>query len=123
MLIHESLTGKILGAAIEVSNTLGTGFFEKVYSRALMHEFYLRGLSAEEEVTFSVMYKDCCVGKYFADLVVEKTVVIELKCAERLTREHMAQCLNYLHASHLPLCLLLNFQHPTMEVKRIIQNN
>jgi GxxExxY protein len=60
------------------------------------------------------------VGNYFADLLVEGVLVVELKCAERLTGEHMAQCLNYLRASGLTLCLLVNFQRPTVEWRRVV---
>jgi GxxExxY protein len=116
------LTGRILGAAFEVSNTLGAGFLEKVYARALMHELKLRGMRAVPEVSFSVAYKGQRVGQYFADSVVEDVVVVELKCVEHLSAEHMAQCLNYLRASGKELCLLLNFQRPTVEWKRIVQS-
>ena len=117
---QSDLTGQILGAAFDVSNTLGAGFLEKVYSRALLHELKLRGLSVRSEVAFSVTYKGQRVGEYFADIVVEDVVVVELKCVDRLGNEHAAQCLNYLHVSGLKLCLLLNFQRPTIDWRRIV---
>ena len=80
----------------EVSNTLGAGFLEKVYQRALLRELGLRGIRVTAEASFAVIYKGHSVGEYFADLLVEDALVVELKCAERLANEHTAQCLNYL---------------------------
>ena len=113
------LTEKVLGAVFEVSNSLGAGFLEKVYQRALMTELRLRGIRAASEVSLSVLYKGECVGDYFADIVAEDRLVIELKCVERLANEHTAQCINYLRASGKRLCLLVNFQRPKVEWKRI----
>ncbi len=110
----------MLGAAFEVSNTLGTGFLETVYRRALLVELRLRGLRAAEELSFKVNYKGSYIGEYFADLVVEDEVMVELKCVEHLANEHAAQCLNYLRASGLKVCLLVNFQRPKVEWKRIV---
>jgi GxxExxY protein len=115
----DALTERVLGAVFEVSNTLGAGFLEKVYRRALLHELRLRGIRAAAEVSFPVSYKGHGV-EYFADILVEDALVIELKCAERLSNEHTAQCLNYLRASGRSLCLLVNFQKPKVEWKRIV---
>jgi len=114
------LTERVLGAVFEVSNTLGAGFLEKVYERALLKEFGLRGIRATTQASFSVTYKGQYVGEYFADLLVEDVLVVELKCVERLGDEHMAQCLNYLRASGRIVCLLVNFQKPKVEWKRIV---
>ena len=116
----DSLSEKVLGAVFEVSNTLGAGFLEKVYQRALLTELRLRGIRATAEVSFAVTYKGHSVGEYFADILVEGVLVIELKCVERLANEHTAQCLNYLRASGRTVCLLVNFQKPTVEWKRIV---
>ncbi len=110
----------MLGAVFEVSNTLGAGFLEKVYERALLIELNLRGIKALSQQSFDVSYKGCRVGEYFADILVEDVLVLELKCVERLANEHMAQCINYLRASGKTLCLLVNFQKPKVEWKRII---
>jgi GxxExxY protein len=115
----DDLTGSVLNAIFEVANTLGAGFLEKVYQRALLKELKLIGLQASAEVSFPVIYKGRPVGQYYADIIVENTVVIELKCVDRLAKEHMAQCLNYLRASNLEVCLLVNFQNPKVEWKRI----
>ena len=115
------LTEQVLGAVFEVSNTLGTGFLEKVYHRALLHELRLRGVRTASEVSFSIKYKGQVVGQYYADILVEDALVLELKCADRLSNEHTAQCINYLKASGLTLCLLINFQNPKVEWKRVVR--
>jgi GxxExxY protein len=104
------LTEKVLGA-------------EKVYQRALLKELSLRGIRATPEVSFSVTDKGHTVGEYFADLLVADVLVVELKCVDRLGNEHMAQCLNYLKASRLSVCLLVNFQRPKVEWKRVIMES
>ena len=110
----------VLGAVFEVSNTLGAGFLEKVYERALLIELAARGIQATAQTSLAVTYKGRTIGEYFADILVEDVLVIELKCVEHLANEHMAQCLNYLRASGRSLCLLINFQKPKVEWKRII---
>ena len=115
-----SISEKVLGAVFEISNTLGPGFLEKVYQRAMVRELSLRGMLVRTEVSFPVQYKGYNVGKYFADLLVEDELVVEIKCVEHLTEQHRAQCLNYLKASGLKLCLLINFQKPRVEFKRIV---
>jgi|SRR5271157_504592 len=116
----DSLTERVLAAVFEVSNVLGAGFLEKVYQRALLQELALRGIRATAQASLAVTYKGHPVGEYFADILVEGVLVVELKCVERLGAEHIAQCLNYLRASGLGLCLLVNFQKPKVEWKRII---
>lgn len=118
--VSDLVTEKVLGAVFEVSNCLGAGFLEKVYERALLRELALRGIRAVAQCSFPVKYKGLYVGEYFADIVVEDALVVELKCAERLTNEHVAQCLNYLRASGATVCLLVNFQKPKVEWKRIV---
>ena len=117
----DPLTEQVLGAVFDVSNTLGAGFLEKVYERALLRELALRGLRTAAQASFAVEYKGLPVGEYFADILVEDALVVELKCVERLANEHTAQCLNYLRASGRTVCLLVNFQKPKVEWKRIVQ--
>jgi len=117
----DSSTERVLGALFEVSNTLGAGFLEKVYEHALIRELALRGIRASAQASLAVTYKGQDVGKYFAAILVEDVLVVELKCVDRLANEHTAQCLNYLLASNLGLCLLVNFQKAKVEWKRIIQ--
>ena len=87
---------------------------------ALLAEFRLCGIRATAQASFPVAYKGCRVGDYFADILVEDVLVVELKCVERLANEHTAQCINYLRASGRTLCLLVNFQRPKVEWKRIV---
>jgi GxxExxY protein len=118
----DSLTGNVLNAVFEVSNTLGAGFLEKVYERALLKELGLRDIRSVGQPSFTIKYKGHYVGEYYADMLVEDVLIVELKCVERLANEHTAQCLNYLRASGLSLCLLINFQKPKVEWKRIVRN-
>jgi GxxExxY protein len=117
---RESLVKTVIGAAYEVSNVLGPGFLEKVYERALLRELASRGLKATSQVVFQITYKNQCVGDYIADLVVEDQLIVEVKCAECLSNQHLAQCINYLKASGLELALLINFQRPKVEWRRVI---
>jgi GxxExxY protein len=117
----DSLTERVLAAIFEVSNTLGAGFLEKVYERALLRELALRGISATAQASFAITYKEQYVGEYFGDILVEDVLVVELKCVERLANEHTAQCLNYLRASGRTVCLLVNFQKPKVEWRRIVR--
>jgi GxxExxY protein len=116
----DSLTENVIGAILEVSNSLGGGFLEKVYERALLRELALRGLQAKAQASFSVIYKGPCVGEYYADILVEDVLVVELKCVDHFANEHTAQCLNYLRASGRSVCLLVNFQKPKVEWRRIV---
>jgi len=115
-----SLTEQVLAAIFKVSNTLGAGFLEKVYERALLRELTLRGIRATPQASFKVTYKGHAVGEYFAGILVEDALVIELKCVDRLTNEHTGQCLNYLKASGRTVCLLVNFQKAKVDWKRIV---
>ncbi len=120
---HESLDAlarEIIGAAYEVSNCLGCGFLEKVYERAMMRELASRGVAVKSQVRFTVDYKGQPVGEYLADLVVEDQIIVELKCVECFSNQHLATCINYLRASRLRLALLINFQKPKVEWKRVI---
>lgn len=116
----DPLTGEILRAAFEVSSTLGHGFLEVVYQRALSHELSLAGLTAEREVPFRVLYKGREMGTYVADMVVEQSVIVELKAIEtNIGAPQISQCLNYLRTSGLRTALILNFGKPRLEYKRV----
>ncbi len=117
---QDQLTERVLNAVFEVSNTLGSGFLEKVYERALLQELALRNIQVITQVPFPITYKHHNVGQYFADMLIEDQLLIELKCVDRLTNDHTAQCINYLSASRITLCLLINFQKPKVEWKRIV---
>lgn len=120
--LMNNLIEKVIGAVYEVANVLGSGFLEKVYERALVKELGMRGLNAEAQVPIQVSYKDEFVGDYYADILIEKKLIVELKCAERLGNDHLAQCLNYLKATGHGIALLVNFQHPKVEWKRVVNN-
>ena len=121
-MLHKDLTEKILKAFYTVYNTLGYGFLEKVYENALLLELQDVGLQAISQQKITVYYRDQPVGDYFADIVVNDTVVIELKAAEALREEHKAQLLNYLKATTKEVGLLLNFGKKP-EIKRVIYTN
>ena len=93
---------------------------EKVYENALAHELRKAGLKTEQQHPVSVRYDGAVVGEYLADLLVEDCVVVELKAVKALDDVHLAQCLNYLKATALSLCLLLNFGAPKVQIKRVV---
>ena len=114
------ITEKIIGAAFQVSNTLGAGFLEKVYENALALELRKQGLQVEQQKPIQVLYEGTVVGEYVADLFIESAVVVELKACKQLDPMHMAQCLNYLKATDLKVALLFNFGSPKLEIKRVM---
>ena len=116
----DDVTYQIRGAAFEVNRILGHGFLEKVYEKALMIELSSRGLSVENQVPLKVIYKDETVGEYFADLLVEGRVIVEIKAVTHLMKEHQAQILNYLKATGIPVGLLINFARNKAEIKRMV---
>jgi GxxExxY protein len=118
----EALVETVIGAAYEVSNVLGVGFVEKVYERALLEELKLRNLPTATQAPYSVIYKGKHVGVYTADLVVADRLLIEVKCVDQFTTEHLAQCINYLKASGLKLALLINFRHPKVQWRRAVHH-
>ena len=113
------ISEKVIGCAFAVSNGLGVGFLEKVYENALAHELRKTGLIIRQQHSVEVRYDGMIVGDYVADIVVEDLVIVELKHTRMLDEMHMAQCLNYLRASGLRLCLLINFGKPRIEVRRL----
>ncbi|MEO1235791.1 MAG: GxxExxY protein [Planctomycetota bacterium] len=116
----DELSERVIGAAFEVSNVLGVGYLEKVYQRALLNECRRYELAADMEVPMPVIYKGDVVGDYYVDLLVEGKLIVELKCVAGFTNEHTAQTLNYLRGTGCPLALLLNFKHPRVQVKRLL---
>ncbi|MCR4331542.1 MAG: GxxExxY protein [Sulfuricaulis sp.] len=118
----EEITGKIIGCAYTVSNTLGCGFLEKVYENALVHELRKAGFEVEPQKNMKVMYDGVLVGEYIADILVQGIIILEIKAVKILDEIHVAQCLNYLKATGLKLCLLVNFGVPKVAVKRVVNN-
>lgn len=117
---HEELTYIIRGAVFVVNRVLGARFFEKVYERALLVQLRQRGLQAELQVPIDVEYKGTEVGEYFADIVVEDQIILELKAVDSLRKIHEAQLLNYLKATGYKIGLLVNFTYPKAEIKRFV---
>ena len=114
------LTYSINGAIFEVNRILGPGFLEKVYENALLMELKARGLKAAAQYPIKVKYKDQIVGEYFADLLVEDQVIIELKTVNRIEKIHEAQLLNYLKATGINVGLLVNFKSRKADIKRFV---
>ncbi len=119
---ENEITERIIGCAFRVSNTLGSGFLEKVYENALAHELRQSSLIVEQQTKITVHYDDIVVGEYVTDLVVENEVLVELKAVRALEDVHVAQCLNYLKATKKRLCLLLNFGTSKIEVRRLVMD-
>jgi GxxExxY protein len=115
------LTERIIGCAFKVHNALGWGFAERVYENALLLELREAGLVVQQQVPVVVRYRDVVVGEYVADLIVNETVLIEIKAVRNFDDGHTAQCLNYRAATAIPICLLINFGK-RVEVKRLRSN-
>ncbi len=119
---HEELTGQVIEIFYNVYNELGYGFLENVYARAMVMELARSGLTVESEKAIPVYFRGQEVGEYFADIVVEGKVILELKAAKILGPEHTAQILNYLKATEIEVGLLLNFG-PQPKLKRYTYDN
>ncbi|WP_257309354.1 GxxExxY protein [Geothrix fuzhouensis] len=116
---HDPLTEIVIGLVFKVANGLGSGFLEKVYENALAIELQRAGLTFQQQVPITVSYAGQVVGTYIADLVVEGRLLLELKACRALEDAHTAQSLNYLKATDLPTCLLVNFGIPKPQIKRL----
>jgi GxxExxY protein len=116
---HDPLTEVVIRLVYKISNTLGSGFLEKVYENALALELNEVGLDFQQQAPISVNYGGQVIGTYVADLIVEGRLLIELKACKALEEVHSAQCLNYLKATHLPTCLLINFGTTRPQIKRL----
>ncbi len=115
------ITQKIIGCAFDVSNTLGTGFVEKVYENSLVHRIRKdTELVVAQQYPIQVIYDGVIVGEFFVDLLVAERVLVELKAVSSLNQDHVAQALNYLRATGLEVCLLINFGRSKIEVKRLL---
>ena len=116
----DQITEKIIGCVHQVSNVLGPGFLEKVYENALAVELGRAGLQTVQQHRIVVRYKDILVGDFVADLLVEECIIVEIKAVRALDDIHTAQCVNYLKATGLQVCLLVNFGAPKATVKRVV---
>lgn len=122
-MLHKALTERIIKAFYQVYNGLGYGFLEKVYENALVHELRKQGLKVEQQRPISVHYDGEIVGNYFADLVIDNKVLLELKSAETINAAYVAQLLNYLKATNIEVGLLLNFGPKPVFKRRILTND
>jgi GxxExxY protein len=116
---YQELTSQIINAAHTVHNTLGYGFLEKVYHNALLIELKKKNLSVESEKQYNVYYDCKMAGEFFADVVVDKKVIVEIKATDKYLPVFEAQLLNYLKVSGLEVGLILNFG-PSVQVKRMV---
>lgn len=119
---YSKLTDELINAFYDVYNTLGFGFLEKVYEKALMVELKSRNIKAESQKKIQVQYAGVTVGDYYADIIANDKVLIEIKASEKLCEEDTYQLINYLKASEMEVGLLLNFGRKP-EVKRKVFNN
>ncbi|MCU4188463.1 GxxExxY protein [Flavobacterium sp. HXWNR29] len=121
-LLHKDTTDIILKSFYKVYNNLGYGFLEKVYENALLYELRNQGLDCEKQKPIKVYYEQIQVGEYYADIIVNECIILELKAAESIAEEHEFQLINYLKATEIEIGLLLNFgKNP--EFKRKIFTN
>ena len=119
-IIHKELSYKIIELALEVHNELGCGFLEKVYENAMMLLFDREKIPARQQAPANVHFQGKVIGQYFADILVDSKVMLELKTVDAITNVHIAQILNYLRATGIKLGLVLNFAKPKFEYKRLV---
>lgn len=117
-MLHEQLTSRIIESCFEVMNELGEGFLESVYENALSLVLREKGFKVENQAPLPVLFRGHEVGRFFADLVVEDEVIVELKAVDALHSTHQAQLINYLKATSLKTGLLVNFGKMRIEIKR-----
>jgi len=118
---YPDITEKIIGACFEVANELGAGYLESVYQKALAIVLRQKGMSVLEQYPLTVYFRNQSVGDFFADLIVEGKVIVELKAVKALAPEHQAQVISYLKTTGRPVGLLVNFGSPKVEIKRLFK--
>jgi GxxExxY protein len=116
---HEEITHKIIGCAMKVHSTLGNGFQEVIYQRALAIEMQKQGLAFQREMEMTIFYEGIDIGTRRVDFFVEENIMVELKALIKLEDVHLAQAMNYCQAYHLPIGLLINFGAKSLEFKRV----
>lgn len=122
-IMHQNLSKQVLACFYTVYNTLGYGFLEKVYENALMIELAKSGIEAIKQKPIKVYYGKTIVGEYFADIIVNEWIILELKAAECLVEEHELQLINYLKATNIEVGLLLNFGRKPEFRRKIFTND
>ncbi len=118
---YKELTEKIIGCAYNVYNKMGFGFLESVYEKCMLIELRKEGLNAESQKSLTVFYENEIVGEFIADIIVNDTVILELKSSKQIIKAHEVQLVNYLVATGKPVGLILNFSENKVEVKRKIK--
>ena len=121
--MDDELSQRVIGCAFEVSNTLGAGFLESVYEKALCVELAKKGIAFDSQKPVVVKYKDVLVGDYITDIIVEDSLLLELKAVYIMPAVYKAQLMNYLKATGLSFGLLLNFGTPKLGIKRMVWNH
>lgn len=116
---YEKITGRIIECAFEVSKELGSGFLESVYEKAMIVALSQKGLKVRSQVPFRVTFRGVIVGDYFADLIVEDKILVELKAVSMILGEHKAQTINYLNVAQIEVGLLFNFGQRKVEYLRM----
>ena len=119
-IIHKELSYKIIELALEVHNELGCGFLEKVYENALMILLGRESIPARQQAPVEVYFQNKVVGQYFADILVDNKIILELKTVDAVSDVHKAHVLNYLRATGIKLGLIMNFAKPRFEYKRLV---
>lgn len=119
-MVYPELSYQIIGMAMDIHNRLGSGFLEKVYENAMMVLLNRAGIKAEQQAPIKVYFDGAVVGDYYADILVENKIILELKVVDRLTDVNRAQTLNYLKATGLRLAILINFGKQRLESERYV---
>ena len=119
---HKELTEKIIGCAYSVYNKMGFGFLESVYEKCMLIELHKAGLDVESQKSITVYYDNEIVGEFIADIIVNDTVILELKSVRQIINAHEVQLVNYLVATGKPVGLILNFGENKVEIKRKIKS-
>lgn len=120
---YEEITHRIIGCAMKVHSTLGNGFQEVIYQRALAIEMEKQGLGFQREMEMDIYYEEHLIGSRRVDFFVENKIMVELKAVIKLEDIHLAQAMNYCQAYNLPIGLLINFGARSMEFKRVYNVN
>ena len=119
-IIYKDLSYRIVGLAMEVHNKLKSGFLEKVYENAMMVLLRREGINATQQASIKVNFEGEEIGAYFADILVENKIILELKVAEKISNIHKAQAINYLKATGVKLAIILNFGKEELEFERLV---
>jgi len=113
-------TYQIIGCSIEILNTIGHGFFEKIYENAIITEFDLKKVSYNQQSRFGIVYKGKTLGEYIPDIVAFDKIIIEIKTIDKITNQERGQVLNYLKVTGFEIGLILNFKNPKLEWERVV---